>query len=160
MPLGWGSINEKKKSTLIPLTKMLTFAKNMEGFSDHWNLKFDIEGGEWKCLDQITKLKNKPAVIVCELHFLIWSEIKDNRFNHLSELLSFYKICFSKGNNYSQYFFTPEYGIYDIIEITLVRNDLVGALSQSNDHSGSNQVKNNKLVIQMPIGRIIQWNVN
>ena len=160
MPLGWGSTNKKQKSTLISLTTMLTLAKDMDSFSDHWNLKFDIEGNEWKCLDQITKLKNKPAIIVCELHFLIWNEIQDDKFNLLSELLSFYKICFIKGNNYSQYFFTPEYGIYDIIEITLIRNDLVGTLSYSDEHLGSNQQKNNRLVIQMPIGRISQWKVS
>jgi hypothetical protein len=131
MPLGWGSTNKKQKSTLISLTTMLTLAKDMDSF-----------------------------FIVCELHFLIWNEIQNDKFNLLSELLSFYKICFSKGNNYSQYFFTPEYGIYDIIEITLIRNDLVGTLSYSDEHLGSNQQKNNRLVIQMPIGRISQWKVS
>lgn len=156
-PFGWGSTDDTKAPALISIGSMLTMAKSTDGFLGEWNLKFDIEGNEWKCLEQITELENKPAIIVCELHFIIWNGIQSDKIDKLGKLLSFYQICFSKGNNYSQYFITSEYGIYDIIEITLIRNDLVESLSTSKEQMSNNEGKNNELVIQMPIGRINQW---
>jgi hypothetical protein len=156
MPLGWGANNIAKAYELISLKTMLTVAKRLGGFLGEWNLKFDIEGGEWECLEQIIELDNKPAAIVCEIHFLIWNENESNKIDILSRVLSFYQICFIKGNNYSQYFMTSEYGIYDIIEITLIRNNLVETLSISNEQVEISEGKNNVLVIQMPIGRISQ----
>ena len=160
MPLGWGAMNNTKADDLISLRTMLTVAKSSGSFLGEWNLKFDIEGSEWECLEQILELNDKPAAIVCEIHFLIWNENQSDKIDILSKLLSFYKICFIKGNNYSQYFMTSDYGIYDIIEITLIRSDLVGSLSLSNEQVEINKCKNNELVIQMPIGRISQWKEN
>jgi len=156
-PLGWGAFYDGAESSLVPLSTLIEMAEGIMGFKNEWNLKFDIEGNEWKCLDQIGELENKPALIVCEIHFIIWDKININKIQSLRKLLTFYRICFCKGNNYSQYFMTPEYGIYDIVEITLIRKDLVATLSTSNLKMGINFGKNNKLAIQMPIGRIKQW---
>jgi len=153
---GWGSVKESLINyNLITLDTMVTVANFEAGSNNFWGLKFDIEGNEWACLDQVEKTPNKPAVIVCELHGLTWGSSKfhiADIFVGLTSLLSNYSVCFVNGNNYSPYFRTREYGIYEIIELTLIRNDLVSSqISLNYDNPEYVSINNNKIV-QMPFG--------
>jgi len=156
LPKGWGSLNDSiNNSNLITLDTMLEISKFNLSSGNFWGLKFDIEGNEWSCLDQISKLSNKPAVIACELHGLTWGSNRYHKvdvFNKLNDLLANYSICFANGNNYSPYFMTSKYGIYEIIEFTLIRNDLIESLFNSNSEKLKHNSVNNNKIVQMPLG--------
>lgn len=95
-----------------------------------WNLKMDIEGHEWGVFTDICQLNNPPQVIVCELHNLLFSENEQMLMEVQKELillLSRYTIVHCGGNNFSAYICTPEYALYDVVEVTLIRTDLLGS---------------------------------
>ena len=156
LPKGWGSLSESlNNSNLITLDNMLEMSDFNLGPNDSWGLKFDIEGNEWSCLDQISKLPNKPSVIACELHGLTWGSkryYEADTNSKLSDLLLNYSICFANGNNYSPYFMTSKYGIYEIIELTLIRKDLIQSLMNPNSENLEYISSNNSHIVQMPLG--------
>ena len=156
LPKGWGSLSESNSDhNLITLGEMLKISNFNLNSKDFWGLKFDIEGNEWVCLDQVSKLQNKPAVIACELHGLTWGSTRYSQSDVLSELhnlLLSYSICFANGNNYSPYFMTSSYGIYEIIELTLIRKDLVQLLIDPMSENLEYISLNNSHITQMPIG--------
>jgi hypothetical protein len=153
---GWGSSSESLNNyNLITLDSMLEISEFNLGSNNFWGLKFDIEGNEWSCLDQISKLSNKPTVIACELHGLSWGSkryYETNINTKLSNLLLDYSICFANGNNYSPYFMTSKYGIYEIIELTLIRKDLIQSLINPNSENLKYISSNNGHIVQMPLG--------
>lgn len=155
-PQGWGSLTESEENNKL-LTLDGMFHKINEKFDNNtWCLKFDIEGNEWKCIDQICNLDYKPDVIVCEIHGLLWGSEKyqtPNIINKLKILLEDYVICYLNGNNYSPYFKNANYGIYNIIELTLIRRNIIKSIASSKKNTSNNVTKNNKMIEQMPFGR-------
>jgi len=155
-PKGWGSFSESNNdNNLITLGEMLEISSFDLNSNDYWSLKFDIEGNEWICLDQISKLQNKPSVIACELHGLTWGSTRYSQNDVLSKLrnlLLSYSICFANGNNYSPYFMTSRYGIYEVIELTLIRKDLVKPLIDPMSENLEYISLNNSHITQMPLG--------
>lgn len=155
---GWGSTKESRdKHELHTLNSLFEISGQYPETSALWCLKFDIEGNEWKCLEQINVMKNKPAVIVCELHGALWGSsqyYKENIPVDLAKFLKDYLICSLSGNNFSPFFKNNKYGLYDVFELTLIRKDLVRKLSYTNNRTHALLSKNNKLIEQMPIGRL------
>jgi len=153
---GWGSKNEvSSKSSLISLNRMVSLASNNTlNFNADWCLKFDIEGNEWKCLDQLAQIRNKPAVIVCELHGLLWGSPL-SKSSKVKELLQFllkdYFICYFNGNNYSPYLNTNKYALYDIAEFTLIQKKFTSRKITTVHKARKIESKNNILIEQMPI---------
>ncbi len=97
----WGSQNSESFMTMQAMMDKAGIDGNQE-----WNLKFDIEGAEWKLLNQVYSLENLPTVIACELHNLIPrlnDQDLDLRVNELSKLQTLYEPVFVKPNNYSAY---------------------------------------------------------
>ena len=156
-PQGWGSLTESEENNqLLTLDGMFHTIKEKFNNNNNWCLKFDIEGNEWKCVDQISNLEYKPDVIVCEIHGLLWGSEKyqaPNKINKLEKLLEDYVICFQQGNNYSPYFKNSDYGIYNIVELTLIRRNIIESFASSKKNSLNNVTKNNKMIEQMPFGR-------
>jgi hypothetical protein len=152
---GWGSIKESQDdSSLISLDAMVRyFPNNRVEFGKNWSLKFDIEGNEWKCLQQIHQLDNKPSVIVCELHGLLQGSIYSPRIKIveiLNLLLEEYHIVFMNGNNFSPYLLTDKYGIYDVIELTFIKKVCL-TMVERNKNVQNYVSKNNPFVQQMPL---------
>ena len=153
---GWGSKNEcNSESSLISLNRMVKLASNNTlNFNADWCLKFDIEGNEWKCLDQLEQIKNKPSVIVCELHGLLWGSPISKSFKVkelLQLLLNDYFICYFNGNNYSPYLNTKKYALYDIAEFTLIHKKFISRKITTVQKARTIVSRNNFLVEQMPI---------
>lgn len=153
---GWGSKNAvNSKSHLISLSRMvnLAFSKFLN-FNTTWCLKFDIEGNEWECFDQLIQIKNKPVVIVCELHGLLW-ESPLSKFNNVKEslelLLKDYVICYFNGNNFSPYLNTKNYALYDVVEFTLIQKKFISRKFTTKRADKKFESKNNNSIIQMPI---------
>ena len=153
---GWGSLTESEENNKLLTLKGMFHTINEKFDHNTWCLKFDIEGNEWKCIDQISNLEYKPDVIVCEIHGLLWGDEKyqaPNMINKLKTLLEDYVICSLHGNNYSPYFKSADYGIYNIIELTLIRRNIIESIASSKKKSLNNVTKNNKMIVQMPFGR-------
>jgi hypothetical protein len=155
-PYGWG--NDQKGSKLISLNSMIHLCELNFHDDSNWCLKFDIEGNEWELIPEIIGLENTPALIICELHNLI-PEINNSKHLEklatLESLLNYYIICSTHGNNYSKYLSTTKYGLYDVIEFTLIRRDLINECKLNPDSINTGKYKNFDKIIQMPIGRII-----
>ncbi len=121
-----------------------------------WNLKFDIEGAEWRLLSQIYSLENLPSVIACELHDLIPrlnDQDLDLRVKELSKLNSLYEPIFVKPNNYSAYVVSEGIGIYDVLEVTWILKSKVVEMSKTKTIEMSELVVvNDKLRPMYPIG--------
>jgi hypothetical protein len=152
--LGWGT--ENKRNKLVNLESMLKIAEFTPIDSVSWCLKFDIEGNEWELMHQIHELVNKPALIICELHNLIYrnsGKLVENMHETLIELFKEYIACSIHGNNYSIYVRDKDYGIYDIAEVTLVRRDLVETCQVRSTQFRVDDYRNIEQIIQMPIGR-------
>lgn len=156
-PKGWGSHKEREESNkLLTLGDMVYLSEDKSNKTNIWCLKFDIEGNEWQSIDQINDLPLKPDVIVCEIHGLLWDNTKNQTLdiiNKLKKLLEDYVICLLHGNNYSAYFKNIEYGIYDIVELTLIRRGITASIASSKVNNLNNLTKNNKMIEQMPFGR-------
>ena len=155
---GWGStIDVEINQKLITLDAILNLSGVSSDNDNLWCLKFDIEGNEWGCITQIGNLINKPAIIACEIHGLTWGSSKYHKadiIKLLNDLLKNYIVCFLHGNNYAPYFRSKDYGIYDIVELTLIRKDLVKKSKNTPRFPTlKSEVKNNVASEQMPFGR-------
>lgn len=155
---GWGSQSEvSSTSKIITLDSIL----QLSGFNfergERWCLKFDIEGNEWKCINQINNLSVKPAIIICEIHGLLWGSAVSKKYDvHriLRELFKNYLVRYIHGNNYSSYFRNTKYGMYDIIELTLIRKDLANKENKNNQTLEEFfEIRNNKTSEQMHFGK-------
>jgi len=91
-------------------------------------LKFDIEGYEWKIINDIYKIKEGLPIIICELHFKKTFNLLEKyffpitlylRYKKLNKLLKNYHITFINTNNiyYNEFsnFIFP-----NLLELTLV----------------------------------------
>lgn len=138
---GWGSNqNHKKLASLESLLDSTSLTS-----SSTWNLKFDIEGGEWDLFDEIFLLGlryEKPAIIVCELHEVLWPGRGGVVMAKVASLCKQYYPLVVHGNNFSAKWTSSHYSITDALEVTLVRKDLLSSLeqveSQESLHSPNN----------------------
>lgn len=89
--------------------------------SIEWNLKVDIEGAEWTLFEEVIKLENRPVTLICEIHGLLYDpETFKSKLDTLIKLFSTYQIISLHGNNFSAYYINHEYGLYDVIEVTMI----------------------------------------
>jgi hypothetical protein len=157
---GWGTSEESQLNTSISTLQSLLLLSTQHSANESlWSLKFDIEGNEWKSLDQLETLRFKPAVIVCEIHGLLWGSTKYHNRNivkDLEKLLKNYLICSVNGNNFSPYIKNFNYGLYDVAELTLIRKDLEKLQPKAKPSNKNSNQRNNSFIEQMPIGRLIQ----
>ena len=156
---GWGTIEESEFNRYLETLQSLFLLSTQNSNAEFlWCLKFDIEGNEWKSLDQLTMLKPKPAVIVCEIHGLLWGSTKyhtRNIIKDLEYLLKNYLVCSIHGNNFTPYISNSKYGLYDVVELTLIRKDLEKFQPKIKFSNIKSEQRNNSMIEQMPIGRFI-----
>jgi hypothetical protein len=119
--LGLGPTNTGKLRTIDSLLDAARI-----DLETQWCVKFDIEGGEWFVLKDFSASPNPPLVVTCELHDLLWVEDSEKRgriLGQLEEFLHLYEPVYVHGNNFSACFMTPEYTIYDALELTFIRKN-------------------------------------
>ena len=100
--------------------------------AEGWNLKFDIENAEWPLISQlfhVGDLGSLPSIITCELHDLLWKPGCEYKLQILSELRNHYSPIYLHGNNFSALHASHDYLIYDALEVTFIRNDLLEKLT-------------------------------
>lgn len=107
-------------------------------------LKIDIEGGEYRILDQIILHQKRFPAIVMELHDI---DLHENRIRDFIGKLESHSIVWMNGNNYGDQ--TPD-GNPVVIEISFVRADFINA-SMANDFSKSVTFVNNPSRPPIPI---------
>jgi len=126
--IGWGG-NEKQNG-LATINQIRRIANH--DLYQGWNLKFDIENGEWPLITQLFEGLDSyslPSIITCELHELLWKPGCDYKLTVLKELRVHYTPVHLHGNNFSALYAEVDYLIYDALEITFIRNDLFRKLT-------------------------------
>lgn len=121
--MGWGI--PKKQSKLRSLNDI----KSISALSPKspWCLKFDIEGSEWEVIGEVNTIIDWPQIICCELHNLRWeNDSKKNylKLQKLETLFTIYKCVYINGNNFSANMVSKFVDLHDIVEFTLVREEL------------------------------------
>ncbi|MBM3095371.1 hypothetical protein GFB56_32120 [Ensifer sp. T173] len=86
---------------------------------DNIFLKIDIEGSEYRILDDIVKYSDRFTSVVIELHDI---DIHEDRIRRFVEGMSNFSIVFLHPNNFGG---TDDQGDPLVIEMCLVRNDLL-----------------------------------
>lgn len=122
--IGWGS--PKNSRELASLSDILRIAEI--DLQRSWCLKFDIEGNEWDLISQIHNLNKLPSLICCEIHGLKFNPDYSNnrdRIEKLQLLLKHYECIYINGNNYSADLKSKYVNIHDIVELTLIKKDLL-----------------------------------
>ena len=79
-------------------------------------LKIDIEGYEFKILNQLLKYKENFSMLIIEFHFI--QKNKKVFTNFFNEFLKFFTIIHVHGNNNNS---LNIYGIPDVLEITMIK---------------------------------------
>lgn len=88
-------------------------------------LKMDIEGYEWSLLKNCPEyVLNQFDQIVLEMHGLTNVDDSELILGGLENLTQNHSVIHAHGNNYRQVAFCGEYMTPDVVEMTLVKNDL------------------------------------
>lgn len=87
-------------------------------------LKIDIEGGEYRILDQIVEYQQRFPAILMELHDI---DLHEDRIRNFISRLESHSIVWMNGNNYGDR--TPD-GNPVVIEVSLVRSDFIQPSAQ------------------------------
>lgn len=128
--IGWGDKNQGHIATIDRIRQIAG-----HNLAEGWNLKFDIENAEWPLLSQLLqgeKFRTLPSIIICELHELLWKPGVEFKLQILSDLRDLYSPIYLHGNNFSALHASQDYLIYDALELTLIRNDLLEKLTPVN----------------------------
>jgi hypothetical protein len=124
-------------------------------------LKFDIEGYEWKIINDIIKIKKDIPIILCELHFKKTFTLLEKflfpitlyfRYKKLKKLLNNYYITFINTNNiyYNEFsnFIFP-----NLLELTLVSKNEVVDLYLKESNGLNFKSDTNKAIYNYPFYR-------
>jgi hypothetical protein len=125
--IGWG---DKNQGSLATIDKIREVAGH--NLAQGWNLKFDIENAEWPLISQLFHLGDLgslPSIVTCELHELLWKPDCEYKLQILRELRNHYSPVCLHGNNFSALHASHDYLIYDALEVTFIRNDLLEKLT-------------------------------
>lgn len=131
--MGYRSI---ESNSLISLHRMLQL-----GTSDPrsgYNLKFDVEGAEWDLLEELIAWEDnafRPQIMVSELHDLLFGANSDHKLHLLREISKKYYPIHANGNNFSGLCITDSYTIYDVIEVTWLRADLLESVNSVDNNA-------------------------
>ena len=111
-----GQITEKKNINIDKVFSLL--GKSI----DKIGLKIDIEGDEYKILDNVIEKSSRINFLIIEFH-----NIKENKkifFTHMDKLIKIFDIIHIHGNNHE--FILPD-GFPNVIEVSLVnkKNNLI-----------------------------------
>jgi hypothetical protein len=151
----WGDMDSSSSITLGSILQVAGISN-----SDEWNLKFDIEGSEWRLINQIFTQSNLPQIIVGEFHELIprFNDFNlNNRLDLIKQLHEHYNPVFVKANNYSAYVATADLGLYDALEITWILKTHDISSSPAKPMSTSHlTIINDKLKPMYPIGYLLR----
>ena len=123
--------NKKVNFSPLKITAQITEKKNInidKVFSllgksiDKIGLKIDIEGDEYKILDNVIEKSNRINFLIIEFHNI--EENKKIFFNHMDKLIKIFDIIHIHGNNHE--FALPD-GFPNVIEVSLVnkKNNLI-----------------------------------
>lgn len=99
-------------------------------------LKIDIEGGEYRILDQIVEHQHRFPAILMELHDI---DIHEDRIREFIRQLKSHAIVWMNGNNYGDQ--TPD-GNPVVIEVSFVRSDFIDAAAASDAREDITYVNN------------------
>jgi hypothetical protein len=125
--IGWGHGDQDSLATIENIRKIAD-----HDLAEGWNLKFDIENAEWSLISQLFHMdgfESLPSIITCELHELLWKPGCEYKLKVLRELRNHYFPIHLHGNNFSAVYATHDYLIYDALELTFIRNDLLEKLT-------------------------------
>jgi hypothetical protein len=125
--IGWGIDGQKNLATINQIRLIANHDLN-EG----WNFKFDIENAEWPLISQLFQGigdASLPRIITCELHELLWKPGCEYKLKILKEIRIYYTPIYLHGNNFSALHADNDYLIYDALELTFVRNDMLEKLT-------------------------------
>jgi len=151
----WGDLDSSSSITLGSILQVAGISN-----FDEWNLKFDIEGSEWRLLNQIFTQSNLPKIVVGEFHELIprFNDFNlNNRLDLIKQLYLHYNPVFVKANNYSAYVATADLGLYDALEITWILKTHDMSSSPAKPMSTSHlTIINDKLKPMYPIGYLLR----
>jgi len=105
-------VSNKRDSNAITLKDILNLkSKNVI-------LKIDIEGSEFKILNQLLKKKENFSMLIIEFHFI--QKNKKIFINFFNKFLKFFTIIHLHGNNNNS---LNIYGIPDVMEITMIKKE-------------------------------------
>jgi len=121
-------------------------------------LKFDIEGYEWKIIDDINKENQDIPLILCELHFkktfslfekLLFPVILYLRYRKLKKLLENYHITFINTNNiyYNEF---SEFIFPNLLELTQVSKKEVDLFYMIMSNGLNHKSDTNKVIYNYP----------
>lgn len=117
-PLGLGY---GKKSSILPLSQLISIAGRPT-----W-LMLDAEGAEWEAFYKEPESLEVFQVVCVEIHGLLWL-LDSERRNHMAEALTNltarHTPVVTLANNYAATSFLGGRFLPDVVEVTLIRNDL------------------------------------
>ena len=104
--------NNKKDANAITLKDILNLkSKNVI-------IKIDIEGSEFKILNELLKYKENFSMLIIEFHFI--QKNKQIFINFFNEFLKFFTIIHVHGNNINS---LNIYNVPDVLEITMIKKE-------------------------------------